>query len=204
MSALIPPATVSAIGIFGTLPRAISNQEYEKRFRGNLEHPWIFLSCPTLKSSEPGMAPAGHHILEIATTCSYQSFKRLYDHDPKAYKAKKRAVYQQVMESVRDLIPDVDKYIRLKLYGTPTTSEYFFGPARRQYLWGEFDSKSGGVKTESAIAQSFLISYLVRASAGYPSVPGVIGSGMNVVELITGHSLADQNSRPKVAVGALS
>ncbi|KAB1990374.1 hypothetical protein, partial [Haemophilus parainfluenzae] len=28
--------------------------------------------------------------------------------------------------------------------------------------------------------------FLVGASAGYPSVPGVIGNGMNVAELLTG------------------
>jgi all-trans-retinol 13,14-reductase len=31
------------------------------------------------------------------------------------------------MISVRDLILDVDTYARMKVYGTPTTSEYYLG-----------------------------------------------------------------------------
>ncbi len=35
--------------------------------------------------------------------------------------------------------------------------------------------------------------FLVGASAGYPSVPGVIGNGMDVVALITGQSIRVRN-----------
>jgi all-trans-retinol 13,14-reductase len=73
------------------------------------------------------MAPPGHHVLEIATVCPYAPFKRLRDQDRKAYKAQKRAIYQAIMVSVRDLIPDVDAYARMKVYGTPTTSEHYLG-----------------------------------------------------------------------------
>ena len=73
------------------------------------------------------MAPPGHHVLEIATVCPYEPFERLHKTDLKAYKAKKRDIYKQIMTSVRDLIPDVDTYVRLKVYGTPTTSEYYLG-----------------------------------------------------------------------------
>jgi all-trans-retinol 13,14-reductase len=43
---------------------------------------------------------------------------------------KKRQTYAAVMTSLRDLIPDVDRYIRMKIYGTPTTSEHFWGNER--------------------------------------------------------------------------
>jgi phytoene dehydrogenase-like protein len=45
-------------------PTGDLNQEYQKQLQGDLSHPWIFLSCPALKSSEPGMAPPGHHVLD--------------------------------------------------------------------------------------------------------------------------------------------
>lgn len=181
-------------------PTGNLNREYEQQRQGNLMYPWIFLSCPTLKSSEAGMAPAGHHVLEVATTCSYQPFKDLKETDPKAYKAKKRETYNLVMESVRDLIPDVDKYIRMKIYGTPTTSEHFLGqPEGNIYGADLVPSQIGlnriGYRTE--ISNLFL----VGASAGYPSVPGVIGNGMNVTELMTGKSLATQPEQiPQVSV----
>lgn len=39
--------------------------------------------------------------------------------------------------------------------------------------------------------------FLVGASAGYPSVPGVIGNVMDVVELITGDSVRKTSKTPE-------
>ena len=183
-------------------PTGTLNAAYQQQIQGNLEHPWIFLSCPTLKSTAPGMAPAVHHVLEIATVCPYESFKHLHESDRQAYKQKKRAVYQSVMESVRDLIPDVDNYIRMKLYGTPTTSEYYLGqPEGNIYGAKLIPSQVGlrriGYRTELPNL------FLVGASAGYPSVPGVIGNGMSLVELLTGQSVCHPTSQvPQVALSS--
>jgi all-trans-retinol 13,14-reductase len=104
------------------------------------------------------------------------------------YKAKKRQVYQQMMTSVRDLIPDVDAYARLKVCGTPTTSEYFLGQPQGNIYGAKLITNQVGLnrlgyKTELPNL------FLVGASAGYPSVPGVISNGMDVVELLTGGSV---------------
>ncbi|MEM6452018.1 MAG: NAD(P)/FAD-dependent oxidoreductase [Cyanobacteria bacterium P01_D01_bin.105] len=176
-------------------PTGNLNSEYDQQLQGNFEHPWIFLSCPTCKSSAPGMAPAGHHVLEIATTCSYEPFKQLYESDRKAYMAKKKEIYSLIMESVRDLIPDIDRYIRMKVLGTPTTSEHFLGqPEGNIYGANLIPAQVGlnrmGHRTE--IPNLFL----VGASAGYPSVPGVIANGMNVVEMMTKQRL--QPEHPQV------
>jgi phytoene dehydrogenase-like protein len=73
------------------------------------------------------MASEGHHVLEISTICPYQPFKQVNETDSKAYKQKKRHVYHKLMESVQDLVPDIDNYIRMKVFGTPTTTEYYLG-----------------------------------------------------------------------------
>ena len=169
-------------------PNSDLNQAYQQQLEGNLEHPWIFLSCPTLKSAEPGIAPKGNHVLEITTVCPYEPFRQLHETDAQAYKAQKRTVYQQVMASVRDLIPDIDKYIRMRIFGTPTTSEYYLGqPEGNMYGAKLIPQQIGlnrlGYRTELPNL------YLVGASAGYPSVPGVISNGMDVVELLTGKSI---------------
>ena len=169
------------------------NRAYQEQLAGNLERPWIFLSCPTLKSHEPGMAPPNHHVLEIATVCPYEPFKKLHEQDIKAYKVQKRAVYRQLMSSVRDLIPDIDKYIRLKIFGTPTTSEYYLGqPQGNAYGAKLIPQQIGlnrlGYRTELPNL------FLVGATAGYPSVPGVISNGMDVVEMITKESIRQPKS----------
>ena len=172
-------------------PNGDLNQVYHQQLRGNLEHPWIFLSCPTLKSCEPGMAPDGNHILEITTVCPYEPFKKLHRMDNKAYKAQKRAVYKEVMASVRGIIPDIDRYIRVKIFGTPTTSERFLGQPEGNMYGAKLVPKQIGLnrlgyKTELPNL------FLVGATAGYPSVPGVIGNGMDVAELLTGETIRDR------------
>ncbi|MBW4615682.1 MAG: NAD(P)/FAD-dependent oxidoreductase [Desmonostoc vinosum HA7617-LM4] len=166
-------------------PTGDLNQEYQQQLEGNLNHPWIFLSCPTMKSSELGMGPKGHHVLEIATVCSYDPFEYLHKNDPKAYKAKKREVYQQIMSSVRDLISDVDKYARMKVYGTPTTSKFYLGQPQGNIYGAKLVPKQVGLNRLGYITELANL-FFVGASAGYPSVPGVIANGMDVAELLTG------------------
>jgi len=176
-------------------PTGDLNTAYRRQLADDLSHPWLFLSCPTLKSSEPGMAPAGHHILEVATVCSYEPFANLKATDPKAYKAKKRAVYEQMMISLRDLIPDVDRFIRMKVYGTPTTSEFFLGQPHGNIYGAKLIPRQVGLNRLGYRTELPNL-FLVGASAGYPSVPGVIGNGMDVVELLTGETVWGRGVMP--------
>ncbi len=182
-------------------PTGNLNQEYQNQLLGDLSRPWIFLSCPTMKSREPGMAPPGHHVLEIATICPYESFDQLHKTDLKAYKAKKREVYKAIMASVRDLIPDVDTYIRMKIYGTPTTSEHYLGQPQGNIYGAKLIPRQVGLN-RLGYATELSNLFLVGASAGYPSVPGVIGNGMDVVELMTGRSVWQQQAISKQVIGA--
>jgi all-trans-retinol 13,14-reductase len=188
-------------------PTGNLNQEYQKQLAGDLSHPWIFLSCPTLKSDEPGMAPEGHHVLEIATVCPYEPFAQLREENHRAYKAKKRDLYQQIMTSVRDLIPDVDAYTRMKVYGTPTTSEFYLGQPQGNIYGAKLIPQQVGLNRLGYTTELPNL-FLVGATAGYPSVPGVIGNGMDVVELLTGCSVRHPSSietKPApVPVSALS
>ena len=170
-------------------PTGDLNREYQRQFQGDLSQPWIFLSCPTMKSRDnAGIAPPGHHILEIATVCPYEPFKHLQDTNHQAYKAKKREVYQQIMTSVRDLIPDIDQYARMKVSGTPTTSEFYLGQPRGNIYGAKLVPEQVGLNRLGYITELSNL-FLVGATAGYPSVPGVIGNGMDVVELITGEAI---------------
>ncbi|HEY9604934.1 MAG TPA: NAD(P)/FAD-dependent oxidoreductase, partial [Allocoleopsis sp.] len=178
-------------------PKGNLNRAYQEQLEDKFDHPWIFLSCPTMKSSEPGMAPPGHHVLEIATVCAYEPFKHLHETDPKAYKAKKRQVYQEIMVSVLDLIPDINKYIRMKIYGTPTTSEYFLGQPQGNIYGAKLIPKQVGLNRLGYRTELPNL-FFVGASAGYPSVPGVIGNGMDVVELITGQSVWEKSPKPEM------
>lgn len=149
-----------------------------------------------MKSDEPGMAPPGNHVLEIATICPYEPFKQLHEKDLKAYKAKKREVYKEIMVSVRDLIPDVDAYTRMKIYGTPTTSEYYLGQPEGNIYGAKLSPRQVGLN-RLGYRTDLPNLFLVGATAGYPGVPGVISNGMNVAELVTGKSIRHRNQAPE-------
>ncbi len=146
------------------------------------------------------MAPEGHHVLEIATVCPYEPFQRLSQTDPKAYKAKKRDVYRQIMSSVQDLIPDINAYARMKVYGTPTTSEFYLGQPDGNIYGAKLIPKQVGLNRLGYVTELPNL-FLVGASAGYPSVPGVIGNGMDVVELMTGQSAWRKSLQPFEKLG---
>jgi all-trans-retinol 13,14-reductase len=178
-------------------PTGNLNRAYQQQLEGNMEHPWLFLSCPTMKSNEPGMAPTGHHILEIATVCAYEPFKKLQETDPQAYKAKKREIYKHLMSSVLDLIPDINRYIRMKIYGTPTTTEYYLGQPEGNIYGAKLIPRQVGLNRLGYRTELPNL-FFVGASAGYPSVAGVIGNGMDVAELITGKSVWNQGGVPEL------
>lgn len=146
------------------------------------------------------MAPPGHHVLEIATVCPYEQFEQLHKTDLAAYKAKKREIYKNIMTSVRDLIPDVDTYARMKVYGTPTTSEYYLGQPQGNIYGAKLVPQQVGLN-RLGYTTELLNLFLVGATAGYPSVPGVIGNGMDAVELITGYPVWQQAASAQL-VGA--
>jgi len=77
------------------------------------------------------------------------------------------------------LIPDIDAYARMKVYGTPTTSEYYLGQPQGNIYGAKLVPKQVGLNRLGYCTELPNLS-LVGASAGYPSVPGVIGNGMEV------------------------
>ncbi len=103
------------------------------------------------------------------------------------------------MTSVRDLIPDVDTYARMKVYGTPTTSEYYLGQPQGNIYGAKLIPKQVGLNRLGYRTELPNL-FLVGASAGYPSVPGVIGNGMDVVELISGQPIRFRTKIPELLV----
>jgi all-trans-retinol 13,14-reductase len=96
------------------------------------------------------------------------------------------------MQSVRDLIPDVDRYARLKVYGTPTTSEYYLGQPQGNIYGANLIPQQVGLN-RLGYTTDLPNLFFVGASSWYPSVPGVIGNGMNLVSLLTGISIGKQS-----------
>ena len=106
------------------------------------------------------------------------------------------------MSSVRELIPDVDKYARMKVYGTPTTSEFYLGQPQGNIYGAKLIPQQVGLNRLGYTTELSNL-FFVGASAGYPSVPGVIGNAMDVVELMTEQFVWGQVKANKAVVNAI-
>ena len=87
--------------------------------------------------------------------------------------AKKREVYQYIMSSMWELIADVDKYAPMKVYGTLTTNEFYLGQPQGNIFGAKLVPKQLGLNRLGYTTELPNL-FFVGASAGYPSVPGVI------------------------------
>ncbi|HEY9599458.1 MAG TPA: NAD(P)/FAD-dependent oxidoreductase, partial [Cyanophyceae cyanobacterium] len=92
-----------------------------------------------------------------------------------------------------------DSYTRMKIPGTPTTSEYYLGQPQGNIYGAKLIPKQVGLNRLGYRTELPNL-FFVGASAGYPSVPGVIGNGMDVVELITGQSIRTRAKTPHLLV----
>ncbi len=180
----------AGLGRFNTwhLGRWDMNEIWEAQRRDDFSNPWFFLSTPTLHSKAPGTAPAGTEIVEIATSAEYAPWKALKDRDYKAYEARKNEVANRLLDIVEQkYIPRLREHIVTKVVGSPTTNE--------EWAWAPFGNAYGQPMTAREVGPGrfrqetpFRNFYFCNATAGYASIHGTTGNGINLYTKLTGDS----------------
>jgi len=148
----------------------------------DLSNPWLFMATPTLHSDAPGLAPAGEHVLEVATSCDYEHFRRLRDQPGRAYTEEKILVRDRILDIIEaNYIPDLRKHMVMRVAGTPVTNERFCR-APRGNAYGAALTPQGMrlPRTDNTTPLSNLFS--VNATAGYPSIGGTVSSGLRLFD----------------------
>jgi phytoene dehydrogenase-like protein len=148
--------------------------------RHDLENPWLFLATPTLHTAEPGIAPAGHQILEIATCCDFGHFEALRAQHRSVYTKEKLKVRDRILEILEaSYVPGLRKHLAMRVAGTPLTNAQFCrAPRGNAYGTALTPAQLPRVDFETPIRNLFL----VNATAGYPSIGGTVGSGMRLYD----------------------
>jgi phytoene dehydrogenase-like protein len=148
------------------------------------------LATPTLHTDEPGIAPPGQQILEVATCCDYRHFKRLREQDRAAYTREKLKVRDRILEILEaKYVPGLRKHLAMRVAGTPlTNAEFCRAPQGNAYGTALTPGQLNRIDFETPISNL----YLVNASAGYPSIGGTIGSGMRLFDRL----LAEGDRKP--------
>lgn len=162
------------------------NENWAAQRRGDFSTPYLFVSTPTLHSQSPGLAPPGHEIVEIATSTEYGTWKTLHDSDYEAYKRKKDALTDQLLELVETrYIPNLRKSIVVKIAGSPTTNEEWVS-APQGNSYGQTMTPQeiglGRFPMETPLTNF----YFCNATAGYAGFFGTVGNGISLYSKLTG------------------
>lgn len=156
------------------------NSIYRRQEREDLDDPWLFMSTPTLHTDEPGLCPPGTQILEIATSAPYAPFKRLRDEDPTRYHQLKKRIRDRIIRIVEErYVPGLSRHVVRSVTGTPATNErYCRAPEGNAYgsALTPANVRRKRVSHETPLENL----WLVNASAGFPSIAGTVGAGMEL------------------------
>jgi phytoene dehydrogenase-like protein len=151
-----------------------------QRGPGDLDDPWLFMSTPTLHTDEPGLAPPGVQILELATSVAHAPFTELRERDPKRYHLEKKRIREQILRVVEArYVPGLSRHVVRSVTGTPATNE--------RYCWAPEGNAYGSALTPANMKKRVPFAtplanlWLVNASAGYPSIAGTVGAAMDLV-----------------------
>jgi all-trans-retinol 13,14-reductase len=144
------------------------------------------MSTPTLVSDAPGIAPAGHQVLELLTVASHPRFLERKLSDPAGYRAMKHRVFDAMIDVVaRDYVPAIRDHIAAKVLGSPTTSErYVRAPEGNSYGSAMTPRNVGARRLGHRTSIAAL--HFCNASSGYPGFAGSFWTGARLYEHLTG------------------
>jgi all-trans-retinol 13,14-reductase len=157
------------------------NAIYRRQLTGeDYRDPWLFMSTPTLHTTEPGLCPPGHQILELATSAPFEPWRRLRETDRRRYNLEKKRVRDRLVQVVEEhYVAGLSRHLAIRVMGTPVTNARFCGaPAGNAYGMALTPRHVGlgRIPSETPLANL----WLVNASAGYPSVAGTVRAGLEL------------------------
>ncbi len=152
----------------------------------NMEKPWIFMSTPTLHSDEPGTAPEGGQILEIATNVGYKPFADAHTNGYAEYMKLKMKVADRMLDIVEEkYIPNLRKHIKVKQIGSPTTNEDFvLAPQGNAYGSALTPKYMGAGRLKAWTPWDNF--FWCNASSGYGGIAGTLHTGVQLYKDLTG------------------
>ena len=161
------------------------NKTWKEQLAGNFDHPWVFLSTPTLHTKDTSTAPTGRQILEVETLVDYQELKTLQERSYTEYLKRKHQIAEKLLDIVEQkFIPNLRQHIELKVIGTATTNEDFVmapkGNAYGAALWPNY------LKSRLHGTTPFANFFWCNATSGWGGVYGTTNTGMSLYTQLTG------------------
>lgn len=168
-------------------PHEDINRMYDDQLlRHDLSNPWLFMSTPTLHSSEPGLCPPDHQILEVATACDHDRLASLRARDRRAYNVEKKKIREGILDVIESsYVPRLRDHLAVRVTGTGATNARFCrAPAGNAYGAALTPANVGIHRRPFRTSVENL--WMANATAGLPSVAGTIGAGLRLHRELTG------------------
>ncbi|MBS2018339.1 MAG: NAD(P)/FAD-dependent oxidoreductase [Deltaproteobacteria bacterium] len=166
-------------------PHADIDRMYDDQLlRHDVSNPWLFMSTPTLHTSEPGLCPPGEQVLEIATSIDHAHYASLRRRDRREYNRAKKRIVDTVLDLVEArYVPGLRDHLTMRIAGTPATNERFcHAPAGNSYGAALVPKyvRPGRGPFQTGLGNL----WMANATAGFPSVAGAIGAGAKLYEAL--------------------
>lgn len=165
------------------------NACFDAMINGDYSRPSFAMTVPTLLTDDRSDCPEGKTVVELLTVADYERFKHLKFSKPNKYLAKKREVFDSMVNIIeRDYVPGFRDAICFKMLGSPTTNErYALSP--RGHSYGS-NLTPGNMGSNRLSHQSGIdgLSFC-SASAGYAGFAGTFWTGARLFEVMTGDSI---------------
>ena len=157
--------------------------------RGDYSRPSFALTTPTLLTGDARDCPPNHTVVELLTVADYQRFLDLKISDEKAYRARKKAILNTLLDIVeRDYIPGFRDHLVFRMTGSPTTNERFCLAPRGNSYGSNMTPEQMGLNRldHRSSLRNF---WFCNASSGYAGFAGTIWTGRRLYEALSGDRL---------------
>ena len=166
--------------------------------RGDYSRPSFAVTVPTLLTSDRSDCAEGKQIMELLTAADFQRFAHLKFSKPQRYLAKKREVYNAMLDAIeRHYVPGIREHICFKMLGSPTTNARYCGSPEGNSYGSNMTPTNLGANRLGWQSSIPGLSFC-NASSGYAGFAGTIWTGCNLYEqlsddtVLTGPHLADR------------
>ena len=162
---------------------------HEMLRRGDYSRPSFAVTTPGLLTEVKGDCPEGQQIIEFLTVADYARFRDLNLSDPRAYRAKKKEIFDAILDVMeRDYVPGLREHVVFSMTGSPTTNERFcWSPAGHSYGSNMTPDNIGPGRLDHRTSLAHF--HFCNASAGYAGFAGAIWTGCRLYEQLSGESL---------------
>ena len=162
------------------------NEAFRRMEAGDYRQPSFAMTVPSLLTEDRSDCPPGKQVVELLTVADYDRFLHLRIANPRAYRAKKVEIYDEICRVIeRDYVPGFRERVCFKLLGSPTSNQrYCLSPVGNSYGSDMIPSQigAGRLGADSSVAGL----WFCNASSGFAGFSGTFWTGATLWERLGG------------------